>query len=496
MKKSVPLLLFFLSSIIAHAQERTADDKINDWVKPATDFISEIIFFSFPITEHANLPLILVWLLIAGLFFTFYLRFINVRGFRTSIKIVKGEFAKESHPGEVSHFQALATALSGTLGLGNISGVAVAIALGGPGATVWMIVAGLIGMSSKFAECTLGVKYRKENPDGSVSGGPMYFLSRGFADRGFPLTGKILAAFFAVMCIGGALGGGNMFQINQAAKQIIEVTGGEKSFLFGNAYLIGIAMAVLTGIVIIGGIKSIANWTEKLVPFMCILYMLAGFIVLFVNWRNIPDAAVAIINGAFAPSALYGGVAGVMIMGFRRASFSNEAGIGSASIAHSAVKTNEPVTEGLVSLLEPFIDTVVVCTMTALVIVITGVYEQHSHDGILLTSYSFATVIWWFPYVLSIAVVLFAFATMISWSYYGLKSWTYLFGEGRNNSLIYKFIFCLFVVIGSSMELTSVVDFSDAMIFAMSIPNIVGLYLLAPEVKSDLNSFWKKIKTR
>ena len=367
--------------------------------------------------------------------FTIYMRFVNIRGFRMAIDIVRGIYSNPNDKGEVSHFQALTAALSGTVGLGNIAGVAIAISLGGPGATFWMIIAGLLGMSSKFVECTLGVKYRIENADGSVSGGPMYYLSRGFAEKGWPGLGKVLAVFFAVMCIGGSIGGGNMFQVNQAFQQFEAVTGGTESFIHGQGWIFGLVMALLVAVVIIGGIKSIAKVTDKIVPFMCGIYVLAALVILFGNFTRIPEAFGLIFAGAFSPMAISGGIVGVLIQGFKRAAFSNEAGIGSASIAHSAVKTNEPVTEGLVALLEPFIDTVIVCTMTALVIVITGTVDGGGvwqplgagGDGIHLTSTAFSSVITWFPIILAVAVILFAFSTMITWSYYGIKSWKYLF---------------------------------------------------------------------
>lgn len=436
--------------------------------------------------------MILVWLLSAGIFFTLYFRFLNFTHFLKALRIAFGKENSQAHKGEVSHFQALSTALSGTLGLGNISGVAIAISLGGPGATVWMIFAGLIGMCSKFTECTLGVKYRVINENGSVSGGPMYYLSRGFAKRGWPKLGKLLAGFFCVMCIGGALGAGNMFQSNQAASQLSQVFFAKSSFIQSNVWVIGLFMAVAVGIVIIGGITVIGRVAGILVPFMCAVYFLAGLIIIFFHYKDIPDAILSILNGAINPSAIKGGIAGVILQGLQRASFSNEAGIGSAPIAHSAVKTDEPISQGMVGLLEPFIDTVVICTMTAIIIVISKTYIGNDLDGIAITSAAFAQVISWFPNVLAIGVLLFAYSTMISWSYYGSKSWNYLFGESRSSDLSFKFIFCTFTIIGTSMTLDNVVIFSDAMLFAMAIPNIIGLYVMSAEVKTDLIVFLKK----
>ncbi|MDP6923014.1 MAG: amino acid carrier protein, partial [Lutibacter sp.] len=373
MKRISATLLYLLTPVILFAQaaESSLDDKINEMIAPATEAISNVIFYTIDFSDTISIPFVLIWLVVGSIIFTIYMRFINIRGFKLAIDIVRGVYTNPNDKGEVSHFQALTAALSGTVGLGNIAGVAIAISLGGPGATFWMILAGLLGMSSKFVECTLGVKYRIENEDGSVSGGPMYYLSRGFAEKGWGGLGKVLAVFFALMCIGGSFGGGNMFQVNQAFQQFEAVTGGSESFIYGQGWIFGLVMALLVGVVIIGGIKSIARVTDKIVPFMCGVYVLAALVIIVGNYGQIPQAFGQIISGAFSPVAIAGGFVGVLIQGFKRAAFSNEAGIGSASIAHSAVKTNEPVTEGLVALLEPFIDTVVVCTMTALVIVIT-----------------------------------------------------------------------------------------------------------------------------
>lgn len=466
----------------------TIDEQINNAVAPVTDFVTNIVFYSVPV-NGVGLPLILVWLVVAAFIFTFYFRFINLRGFGQALRITRGDYDDPKDDGEVTHFQALTAALSGTVGLGNIAGVAVAIGLGGPGATFWMIIVGLLGMSSKFVECTLGVKYRRVHADGTVSGGPMYYLTEGFSNRGWPRLGRILAVFFAIMCIGGSFGGGNMFQANQAFEQVMTKTG------FGDGWLFGLGMAFLVGLVIIGGIRSIARVTRILVPFMCGAYVLAALFIIFGHIADIPAALGLIVTAAFAPEAVGGGLIGVLIQGIQRAAFSNEAGVGSAAIAHAAVKTREPVTEGFVALLEPFIDTVVVCTMTALVVIITGTYLQEGVPGIAMTSNAFESVIPGFGWVLMIAVILFAFSTMITWSYYGLKSWTYLFGESKAMDLSYKFIFLAFVVIGSAMTLGAVIDFSDAMIFAMSFFNIIGLYVMMPEVRRDLDSYMARIKS-
>ena len=409
---------------------------------------------------------------------------------------------RDESDGEVSHFQALATAVSGTVGLGNIAGVAVAVAIGGPGATFWMIVCGLLGMSSKFVECTLGVKYRDIDADGTVHGGPMYYLRKGLADIGMTGFGKVLGVLFAIFCVGGSFGGGNAFQANQAAQQIKSLFGLPDSGSAGT--IIGVVMAVMVAMVIIGGIKRIAKVTEKVVPMMAIIYCLASLIIILMNVTSVPWAIKEIIAGAFTPAAGLGGLIGVMIQGFQRGAFSNEAGTGSAAIAHSAVKTKYPASEGIVALLEPFIDTVVICTMTALVIVIFNsdaafawgdveakkvLIDGVRVGGVDLTSRAFDSVLPGFRYVLTIAIILFAFSTMISWSYYGLQSWKFLFGKGQAADLTYKILFCVVVVIGSAISLGSVIDFSDAMIFAMVFPNMIGLFLLFPKVRQELRRY-------
>lgn len=482
------LALPFLAGM-AHAQEGGIDQAISDAIAPIVNPIVNIIFFSVPVFG-TQFPLIVGWLVIAAVVFTIYFGFIQFRGFKHSIELVRGDYLDPNDAGEVTPFQALATALSGTVGLGNIAGVGVAVYLGGPGATFWMILAGLLGMASKFTECILGVRYRNEYADGTVSGGPMYYLSKGLSEDGKAALGKFLAIFFSICCIGGALGGGNMFQANQSYAQIASII----PFFEGKGWLFGIIMAIIVGVVIIGGIKSIARVTEKIVPTMAALYVGAALIIILMNFTAIPSAFGAIITGAFAPAAVAGGAIGALIQGFKRAAFSNEAGIGSASIAHSAVQTKHPVTEGYVALLEPFIDTVVICTMTSLVIIITGSWiPGDGTTGIALTAKAFESSFSGFGYILAIAAVLFAFSTMISWSYYGLKAWTYMFGEGQAKEMIFKLIFCIFIVIGSSLSLGPVIDFSDAMIFAMGIANIIGLYLLMPKVKVLLADYKAKL---
>lgn len=487
-------LLLLVSTATAWAQDSVSiDQAISDALAPVSNAIASTIFYSVPIFG-VDFPLIVMWLVLASLISTVYFNFISLRAFRHAFQLIRGDYSDPRDAGQISHFQALATALSGTVGLGNIAGVAVAVSIGGPGATFWMVLAGFLGMSLKFAECTLGVKYRNTYLDGSVSGGPMYYLSKGLTQRGASGIGRVLAVFFAICCLAGAVGGGNMFQANQSFQQVVNVTGGADSVMADKGWLFGLLVASIVAAVIIGGIKSIARVTEKIVPLMGLLYVGSALVIIIANFGAIPGALGAIIGGAFSPEGVVGGAIGSLIQGFRRAAFSNEAGVGSSSIAHSAVKTNEPITEGLVALHEPFIDTVIICTMTALVIVITGTYQNDgSVEGVQLTSSAFATVFPWFPYLLVVAVILFAFSTMISWSYYGLKAWTYLFGEGERTELVFKLIFCVFVVIGSSMSLGPVIDFSDSAIFAMSIANVIGLYIMLPEIRADLRSYERRL---
>lgn len=526
------LLLFMLFIISGSAtanpdsttdtSQLTLSQRINDVFVPFVDALSEVLFWDpfsaigiydqemrddkgKPLVNSegevvtAPLKLIVVWLILGGLFFTVFMRFINVRAIGHSINLIRGKYDIPGSKGEVSHFQALTTALSATVGLGNIAGVAIAISIGGPGATLWMILAGLLGMSSKFTECTLGVKYRKINSKGEVSGGAMYYLRDGLKKKKLGWLGHILAVTFAFLVIGGSVGGGNMLQANQAFQQF------ETFFPFveNHGFWYGMVMAFLVGLVIIGGIKSIARVTSKIVPFMALLYVGTALIIIGMNFENTGHAFLLIWNGAFAADAMKGGFIGVLIFGFQRGAFSNEAGIGSASIAHSTAKTNEPVSEGIVALLEPFIDTVVICTMTALVIIFTGFAENtQTLQGVELTSAAFGKAIPWFPYLLLIAVTLFAFSTLISWSYYGLKGFDYLFGgyserlfkTRKISDTVFQLIFLLAIIIGASSSLNAVMDFSDMMILCMALPNIIGLIILAPEVKKDLNSYWKRLK--
>ncbi|MBK9371280.1 MAG: alanine:cation symporter family protein [Deltaproteobacteria bacterium] len=435
-------------------------------------------------TTQISLPFIVTWLVLGAVFFTLRMGFISIRAFRHAIDVTLGHYDHAGDRGEISHFQALNSALSATVGLGNIAGVAVAVGVGGPGAVFWLIVAGFLGMSSKFTECTLGQMYRVTDAKGHLSGGPMRYLHLGLAELGLGGFGRVLAIVFAVMCIGGSFGGGNMFQANQSYVAVAE----QIPFLADKAWLYGAFLAVITGVVIIGGIKSIGAAASVIVPVMCGIYVLAALFVLAVNLGQIPAAFGSIISGAFTPEAGYGGLLGVLITGFRRAAFSNEAGIGSASIAHSAAATEEPVREGIVALLEPFIDTIVICTMTGLVVVVTGVYKTHPGEGVLMTSEAFRTVIPWFPAVLALTVFLFAYSTMISWSYYGERCWAYLFGEGY--SLFYRGIFLMFVFFGAVFKLGNVLDFSDLMVLGMAFPNIIGLFLLSGKVRAALDDYW------
>ncbi len=528
MKRIISTLIFLFVSSFSFAQDAGLDNRINEAFTPLADWWGAVVLHNFPGT---SIPTIIFLLVGGALFFTIYFGFINVRRFPLAINVVRGKFdhvdhhevdkkaavnvgdgdavdtiKDESQDGEVSHFQALATAVSGTVGNGNIAGVALAIAIGGPGATFWMILCGLIGMSTKFVECTLGVKYRDVGEDGTVYGGPMYYLTKGLKERGFARMGRFLAVTFALLCIGASFGGGNAAQSNQAAMQLVSSFGMEG----GSARtIIGVIMMIFVGIIIIGGIKRIASVTEKIVPFMALLYVGACLYIILTNFSFVDNAFAMIFTQAFNPQAGLGGLLGVLITGFRRAAFSNEAGAGSASIAHSAVKTKYAASEGLVALLEPFIDTVVICTMTALVIIIFNgdqtIFNYGGENGIVMidgvaaegaaiTAAAFANYISFSGPFLTIAVVLFAISTMISWSYYGLQSWMFVFGKSKISDYTYKILFLLFIVIGAAGDMSAVWTFSDAMILALVFPNMIGLFFLFPKVKEELQRYLKAVR--
>ena len=488
------------------------ENAINSVFEPAANALSTFVFGEVTVFG-LTFPWIVFWLVLAGLVFTLYFRFIQFRQLKLAVRLVRGKYSDPDDPGEITHFQALSSALSGTVGLGNIAGVGVAVTIGGPGATFWMIMAGLLGMCSKFVECTLGVKYRTEHPDGTVSGGPMHYLRKGIAER-FPnpvgqTVGKVLAALAAVMILLFGVGGGNMFQANQTVAQLRDITGGEDGLLGGkgSALLLGLLLTVIVGAVAIGGIKSIGAVTSKLVPFMGVTYVAGCLIVIGTNLAHVPAAFGEILSSAFTGEGVAGGTIGALIVGFTRAAFSNEAGLGSAPIAHSAVKTRYPATEGLVALLEPLIDTVVICTMTALTVIIANTPTWHeaqqvyasegkNPDGVTITSSAFETVMPWFPYVLTLAVALFAVSTMITWCYYGQKAWTYLFGKSRVSERAYQVVFCVLIVCGAVLSFDAVLEFTDAVLFLLALFNIIGLYLLAPVVKRELTTFLQKVRTK
>ncbi|MFJ5833305.1 alanine/glycine:cation symporter family protein [Streptomyces sp. NPDC093089] len=486
---------------------QSVDEAVSGFFEPIATWLGEVVFYSVPV-GGTELPLIVAWLVVAGLVFTGWFGFVQLRKFKLAVNVVRGKYDEKGSAGEVNHFQALTAAVSGTVGLGNIAGVAVAVSIGGPGATFWMILCGLLGMATKFVEVTLGVKYREVHADGTVSGGPMHYLPKGLAER-FGKNGKtlgkvlaVLASFFVLFF---GLFGGNLFQVNQSYAQLVSVTGGESGLMGGSggALFFGILIAALVGIVLLGGIRSIASVTSKLVPAMAGIYIAACLVVIAVHVTAVPAAISTIIEGAFNPQGVAGGVLGALIIGFKRAAFSNEAGLGSAPIAHSAVKTKHPASEGLVALLEPFIDTVVICTMTALTIVIANPASYveirqggESVGGVTITSDAFATVLPWFPYILTIAVMLFAISTVLTWGYYCMKAWTHLFGRSKVSEVTFKISYTLFAVAGSLLTLQTLIDMADAVLFMLAVINIIGLYLLAPVVKRELNSFLAFVKRR
>jgi AGCS family alanine or glycine:cation symporter len=476
------------------------EDAINSAFDPVSTAVQDVIFYA-PSVFGVEVPLIVFWLVVAAAIFTVYLRGIQFTGWRTSLELVRGKYSRSSDPGEVTHFQALTSAVSGTVGLGNIAGVGVAVTIGGPGATFWMILAGILGMCTKFVECTLGVKYREVHEDGTVTGGAFRYLPVAFERFGSAVSRTLTIIFAIALFFFGAVGG-NMFQANQTFAQAREITGGDDGFLgsSGSALVFGIVLAVLVGAVILGGITSIGRVTSRLVPLMAFIYIGACLLVIGINFTNIPWAIGEIISGAFAPVGVAGGVIGVLIIGFQRAAFSNEAGVGSAPTAHAAVKTKHPVSEGFVALLEPFIDTVVICTMTALTIVIadTSFYSdardavaagEAPPDGVVVTSRAFETFLPQFPVVLAVAVALFAFSTLITWAYYSQKAFTTIFGRSKRNEMIFKVLFCLFTVVGTVLTFDSVLGFADAMLFVCAIVNLLACYLLLPKVKEEIRSF-------
>lgn len=485
----------------------SVDKAVSGFFEPIATWLGEVVFYSVPVAG-TELPLIVAWLVVAGLVFTAWFGLVQVRKFKLAVDVVRGKYDEKGSAGEVNHFQALTAAVSGTVGLGNIAGVAVAVSIGGPGATFWMILCGLLGMATKFVEVTLGVKYREVHADGTVSGGPMHYLPKGLAERfgkNGKTLGKVLAVLASFMILFFGLFGGNLFQVNQSYAQLVSVTGGEDGLMGSSAgaLFFGILVAALVGIVLLGGIRSIASVTSRLVPAMAGIYIVACLTVILVHVTAVPAAIGTIIEGAFNPQGVAGGVLGALIVGFKRAAFSNEAGLGSAPIAHSAVKTKHPASEGLVALLEPFIDTVVICTMTALTIVIANPAswgearkDPDSIGGVTITSDAFATVMPWFPYILTIAVMLFAISTVLTWGYYGLKAWTYLFGRSKASELTYKVVYTLFAVAGSLLTLQTLIDMADAVLFMLAVINIIGLYLLAPVVKRELNSFLEFVRAR
>jgi len=508
------LFLFMMSVVSSYAGEtKSLSDKINDAFALTTEWFVNAVFSKIPLGDY-QAQWIVLWLALGGIVFTAVFKFINISGLKLALKTIKGKYTPSDAPGQITHFQALATAVSGTVGLGNIAGVAIGISLGGPGVAFWLFLAGFLGMATKFAECTLGVKYRKIDEDGTVRGGGMYYLKEGLKERGLAPVGVVLSILFAVFCILASFGGGNIFQVNQVTAQLINITGGaEESFFVKQPWVFGLILAIMTGLVILGGIKSISKVTGSLVPVMCLIYVVSALLMITLNIGKVPAAIQTIIVEAFQPrAAITGGILGAIFWGVKRSTFSNEAGIGSAPIAHSAVKTNKPASEGLVALLEPFLDTVIVCSLTSLVLVIGMEFDGNTANymindksyvlgqdpgwvgGVQMTSAAFETVHSSFKYVLFACVFFFAFSTLITWSYYGLQACEYLFGKRKVVGIIYKVVFCLIIIVGSSASMSSAVDFSDASLFAMAIPNLIGVYLLIPIIKKELNDYKEHAK--
>ncbi len=490
------IFILSLLGIILNFQQANAagvDETIERYFSPFADAFSSIIFTPIVVGE-IKIPILIVFTFLSAIFLTFYFRGINIWGFKHGLKQIFGKKNNDDKQGEVSSIGALATALSGTVGLGNIAGVAIAISVGGPGAMFWMCIGSVFGMALKFCEVTLSLKYRIFNADGSVSGGPMFYIEKGLAKRGWRKLGKTLAYVFALACIPGTVSGGCMLQTNQATKQFIVITGGDSSFFASHSWIFGLAVAIVIGLVVVGGIKSIARVTSAVVPFMCIIYIVSCLIITAVHFTHIPEAICTIFREAFFPNAVAGGIIGCIVMGLRRSIQSCEAGVGSSPIAYAAVKTNEPASQGFVSLLEPFFDTIIVCSMTAFVIILTGEYANYTAGmtGVELTSSAFASVVSFFPYLLAFIIILFATSTSLSWAYYGQKAWEFLFGEGKKRTLTYHLIFCSSIVIGSTMSINSVINFTDATYLLMALPNIIAIFVLLKEIKEELIKYCRK----
>ena len=471
------------------------DAQIEKYVAPASNKIAAVMFFPVTILG-VQIPVIILWILAAGLFFTLYLNGVAVWGLKHSFDILKKP--KEGSDGEISQLGALMSALSGTVGLGTIAGVAISISLAGPGAAFWIMFGAILGMTLKFAEVSLSLKYRRFLPDGTIAGGPMHFIAHGLTRRKMRWLGQPLAVIFAYMCIGGALTGGNMIQINQTTRQIINITGGETGLLQGFNWIIGLACAILIGVIIIGGIKSITKVAMKAVPFMIYLYLAAGVIILIANWHNIPHALYVMLKEAFLPTSVAGGMVGVMIMGMRRSVQTNEAGTGSAPIIYAPAQTDEPISQGFIALIEPFL-TGLVCLLSAMIVVSSGVYLHQAKgvvNGIEMTSGAFESIFPGFKYVLSVVVILFALTTVISWAYYGQKAWNYIVGEGKKRTLIYQLFFLAFTVIGSVMNVKTIINLTDSMMLGMAVPNCLAMYFMAKELKLDLKKYCKKFEVK
>ena len=487
-------MLTVLSANAANAM--TVNDFVENYVGKITDAIAAFIFTPISIFG-AQVPIIILWILFAGIFFTFYLRGIPIWGFKHSLKVISEAKKDNGGDGEVSAFQALSTALSGTIGMGSIAGVAIAISIGGPGATFWILVGAIFGMSLKFVEASAALIYRTFNLDGSVSGGPMHYIAHGLTKKKMRWLGQPLSVLFASVFIGAALSGGNLIQINQTTKLLIDVTGGETSFLASHAWVMGVSVAIVVGLITIGGIKSIGRVTEKIVPFMCMLYVVGGLAVVAVNYQHLPHAFAVILKEAFFPQSVVGGIFGTIIIGLRRSVQTNEAGTGSAPIVYAATKTKDSVAPGFVSLIEPLI-CAMMCILTAFIVTVTGTYQTEPGQitGIEMVSDAFAMVLPFFPKILTVVVMLFALSTIISWAYYGQKCWNFLFGEGFKRSLTFNIIYLMVIIIGSELNVKSVINIVDAMMISTSVPNIIALYILAPEIREELRLYCQKMKLK
>ena len=475
------------------------DAAIDSLLSPIADKVSGFIF-SYVTIGNVKVEFLIALLISAAIYFTLRTGFIGFWGFKHAIKLITNNYVhnnpngyQRKKKGELSSFQALSATISASAGIGNVAGSAAAVSIGGPGVIFWMIVAGLFSMALKFSEVLLGVKFRKTNADGTVSGGPMYYILAGLRGKYSQKFAPVLAKTYAVCCIFAMIGGWNLFQINAMTAQFTEVTGGDNSVFANNGWILGTIVAVITWFTIIGGIKAIGKFTSKVTPIMCSLYVISAFLVCIVNIHHLPETIVLIIKEAFSPKAMTGGAFACLLWGFRRAMFANESGLGTAPIAFSAVNTNKPVAQAFISMLQPFVDTVIVGVATAFVIVVSKAYlSVDGIAGIELTSKAFATICPAYPILLTIMASCFVLSTMLCGSYYGLKAWNFLFGDSKLKTRAFQSVYCICIVAGSAMNFQSIINLSDAVTLFLAVPNLIAVFALSGVVIKELKRYCER----